>query len=333
MKALLSRDPGPPETLALEDVPDLVAGAGQAVVAVRAAGVNFLDSLIIEDKYQNKAPRPFSPGSEAAGVVTSIGERVTRVKPGDRVLVFCGWGGMAEELVADESKLVKIPDAMPFDDAAAFLITYGTSWHGLKDRGRLKAGETVLVLGAAGGAGLAAVELAKAVGARVIAAASSEEKVALCKKHGADDGVVYGHGPFDNEGRRQLGKLFKDAVGPNGADVVYDAVGGDYAEPAVRALAFEGRYLVVGFAAGDIPKIPLNLTLLKSCDIAGVFWGAWAARHPELQDERWAELMDFYAQGKIKPHISERFPLARGAEAIVHLASRKAVGKVIVTVP
>jgi len=332
MKALLSKDVGGPDTLVLEDVAAPQAKPGFAVVQVKAVGVNFPDVLIIEDKYQFKPQRPFAPGGEIAGVVKSVGEGVSHVKPGDRVLGNTGWGGMAEELALEASRLVKIPDAMPFDEAAAFIMTYGTSWHALKDRAQLKAGQSLLVLGAAGGVGLAAVELGKAMGARVIAAASSQEKVDLCKQHGADGGVVYGRGPFDRDGQKQLSQLFKDASGPSGADVIYDAVGGDYAEPALRSIAWEGKYLVVGFAAGDIPKIPLNLALLKGCDIVGVFWGTWVAKNPQRHQASVAELLAMYAEGKIKPFVSERFPLERAADAIKHLASRKAMGKVVVTV-
>ena len=332
MKALLSKAVGGPDTLVLEDMPSPKARPGWAVVSVKAVGVNYPDVLIIEDKYQFKPQRPFAPGGEIAGIVKSVGEGVTHVKPGDRVLGNTGWGGMAEELALEAHRLVKIPDAMPFDDAAAFIMTYGTSWHALKDRANLQAGQSLLVLGAAGGVGLAAVELGKAMGARVIAAASSQEKVDLCKKHGADEGVVYGRGPFDRDGQKALAQLFKDACGANGADVIYDAVGGDYAEPALRSIAWEGKYLVVGFAAGDIPKIPLNLALLKGCDIVGVFWGSWVSRNPKKHQASVAELLAMYHDGKIKPFVSERFPLARAAEAIKHLASRKAMGKVVVTV-
>ena len=332
MKALLSKEVGGPDTLVLEDVPAPEPKPGFAVVEVKAVGVNFPDVLIIEDKYQFKPQRPFAPGGEISGVVKAVGEGVSNVKPGDRVLGNTGWGGMAEQLALEAHRLVKIPDAMPFDDAAAFIMTYGTSWHALKDRAQLQPGQSLLVLGAAGGVGLAAVELGKAMGARVIAAASSQEKVDLCKQHGADEGVVYGRGPFDRDGQKQLAGLFKEAAGPNGADVIYDAVGGDYAEPALRSIAWEGKYLVVGFAAGDIPKIPLNLALLKGCDIVGVFWGSWVAKNPKRHQESVAELLNMYAQGKIKPFVSERFPLARAADAIKHLASRKAMGKVVVTV-
>jgi NADPH2:quinone reductase len=332
MKALLSKQVGGPETLVLEEVPSPEARSGFAVVEVKAVGVNFPDVLIIEDKYQFKPARPFAPGGEIAGIVKSVGEGVTNVKPGDRVLGNTGWGGMAEELALEAARLVRIPDSMPWDEAAAFIMTYGTSWHALKDRAGLKPGQTLLVLGAAGGVGLAAVELGHAMGAKVIAAASSQEKVDLCKKHGADAGVVYGRGPFDRDGQKQLAQLFKDACGPNGADVIYDAVGGDYAEPALRSIAWEGKYLVVGFAAGDIPRIPLNLALLKGCDIVGVFWGAWVGKNPKLHHESVAELLKMYEAGQIKPFVSERFPLSKAADAITHLASRKAMGKVVVTV-
>jgi len=332
MKALLSKAVGGPETLVLEDVPSPEAKPGQAVVSVKAIGVNFPDVLIIEDKYQFKPERPFSPGGEISGVVKSVGEGVTNVKPGDRVLGNTGWGGMAEELALEAGRLVKIPDTMPFDDAAAFIMTYGTSWHALKDRANLQAGQSLLVLGAAGGVGLAAVELGKAMGANVIAAASSQEKIDLCLSRGATSGVVYPKGPFDREGQKALGALFKDATGPNGADVIYDAIGDAYAEPALRSIAWEGKYLVVGFAAGEIPKIPLNLALLKGCEIVGVFWGAWVGKNPKKHQESVAELLKMYADGKIKPHVSETFALADAAKAIAHLASRKAMGKVVVTV-
>ncbi|HEX5378660.1 MAG TPA: NADPH:quinone oxidoreductase family protein [Phenylobacterium sp.] len=332
MKAVLSKVTGGPETLVYEDIPSPEVKPGTALISVKAVGINFPDVLMIEDKYQSKPPRPFAPGGEISGVVKAIGEGVTNVKVGDRVLAQIGSGGLAEEVLSPAGRLTKIPDSMPFDEAAAFILTYGTSYHALHDRGHLKAGETLLVLGAAGGVGLSAVELGKAVGAKVIAACSTQEKVDLAIRHGADSGVVYGRGPFDKEGQRALGTLFKDACGPNGADVIYDAVGGDYAEPALRSIAWEGRYLVIGFAAGDIPKIPLNLALLKGCDIVGVFWGNWTARNPGLFQKSIEELIEMYGQGKIKPYVSERFPLEKGADAIAHLGSRKAMGKVVVTI-
>jgi NADPH2:quinone reductase len=331
MKAVLSKEVGGPETLVLEELPDPVAGPGQVLIDVRACGVNYPDVLIIEDKYQFKPARPFAPGGEVSGVISAVGEGVTRFKVGDRVLASTGWGGYAEKLALEEQRCTAIPDNMPFDEAAAFVLTYGTSYYALKDRGALKAGETLLVLGAAGGVGLAAVELGKAAGARVIAAASSQEKVDLAIKHGADSGVVYPRGPFDKEGQKALADLIKGACGPNGWDVAYDAVGGDYSEATIRAAGWNGRFLVIGFPSG-IPKIPLNLTLLKSCDIVGVFWGAAVARDPKGHAQNLRELMDLYAAGKIRPYVSERFPLARAGEAIAHLSSRKAMGKVVITV-
>ena len=330
MKALLSKAVGGPETLVLEDIQSPTPRPNQAVIQVKACGVNYPDVLIIEDKYQFKPPRPFAPGGEIAGVVRAVGDGITSLKAGDRVLGSTGNGGMAEAIALDAGRLTPIPDGMPFDEAAAFMMTYGTSYYALKDRAHLKAGESLLVLGAAGGVGLAAVELGKAMGARVIAAASSQAKVDLAVAHGAESGVVYPAGPFDRDGQKALADLFKGACGPAGADVVYDAVGGDYAEAALRATAWEGRFLVIGFPAG-IPRIPLNLALLKSCDIVGVFWGAAVARDPAGHRRNVAELMDLYAAGTIRPYVSERFPLAEGGAAIAHLAARKALGKVVVT--
>ena len=331
MRAVLSKEIGGPDTLVVEDAPDPVAGPGQAVIRVRACGVNFPDSLIIEDKYQFKPGRPFSPGGEVAGEVESVGEGVTAVKVGDRVIGSCGWGGMAERVAVDASRCIPMPEAMPFDEASAFILTYGTSWHALKERAQLKAGETILILGAAGGVGVAAIELAKAVGARVIAAVSSEDKAAFCREHGADAAVVYPTGPFDKDGKKALAKLFKDACGEDGAHVIYDAVGGDYAEAALRAIAWEGRFLVVGFPAG-IPSIPLNLALLKGCQIVGVFWGAWAARDRKAFAAGVRDLMTFYAEGEVKPVVSKTYPLEQAGQAIRDLAERRAQGKIVVTV-
>ena len=279
MKALLSHEPGPPETLRLSEIPAPTPGPGELLVRVRAAAVNFPDVLIIADKYQFKPPRPFAPGGEIAGEVEAVGEGVNSWKLGDRLIAVPGWGGMAENIVISAKSAIALSPERSFEEGAALLLTYATSIHGLYDRGRLQAGETLLVLGAAGGVGLAAVELGKAKGARVIAAVSSEEKASAAREAGADEAIVYPRGPFDKDGQKALAQLFKDAVGPNGADVIYDPVGGDYAEPALRAIAWEGRYLVVGFPAG-IPKLPLNLTLLKSCDVCGVFWGAFARATP-----------------------------------------------------
>jgi NADPH2:quinone reductase len=329
MKALLSKSPGGPETLVLEERPAPQPKPGEVVLQVKACGVNFPDVLIIQDLYQFKPPRPFAPGSEVAGIITTVGDGVTQFKPGDRVFGSTGWGGMTESMTVAATRCNLMPDGMPFDEAAAFLMTYGTSHHALKDRAQLKEGETLLVLGAAGGVGLAAVELGKAAGARVIAAVSSAEKLDFCKAHGADDGVIYSRGPFDKEGAKALSEQFKQVCGANGANVVYDAVGGDYAEAALRAIAWEGRFLVVGFPAG-IPRVPLNLPLLKSCQIVGVFWGAFAQRDPAASRANNEELLQLYASGKIKPQISGRFPLARGGEAIQRLADRTALGKLVV---
>ena len=329
MKALLSKQPGPPESLELTELPDPVAGPGEVVIAVKAAGANFPDVLIIEDKYQFKPQRPFAPGGEIAGIVESVGEGVTRVKVGDRVIGSIGWGGYAEKVKAPADRTSPIPDGMPFDEASAFVLTYGTSYYALKDRGALKTGETVLVLGAAGGVGVAAIELAKAMGAKVVGAVSSEEKAAFAKAAGADATVIYPPGAFAKEQSRALAESFKQATG-GGADIVYDAVGGDYCEPALRAMNWEGRYLVIGFPAG-IPTPPLNLTLLKSSSIVGVFWGAAVARDPKGHEANMRDLFKLYAEGKIKPRISARFPLAEGGKAIRALMDRTATGKLVVT--
>jgi NADPH:quinone reductase len=331
MKAVLSKAPGGPETLVLEEVADPRPGKGDALIAVAACGVNYPDSLIIEDKYQMRPERPFAPGGEVAGIVEAVGEGVTHLRVGQRVLGSSGFGGMAEKIAVNAKHCMAIPDSMPFDEAAALLMTYGTSYHALKDRAGLKAGETLLVLGAAGGVGSAAVELGKAMGARVIAAASTQEKVDAAKNWGADEGVIYPSGPFDGDGRKKLADLFKSVCGEKGADVIYDPIGGDYAEAALRSIGWEGRFLVIGFPAG-IPKIPMNLPLLKGCEIVGVFWGAFARRDPEANARNTAELFALYEKGAIKPRISERFPLDRAGEAIAWLSGRHAIGKVVVTV-
>ena len=332
MKAVLSRAVGGPETLELSEVPDPSAKKGEVLIRVAACGVNYPDSLIIEDRYQFKPERPFAPGGEVAGTIEALGEGVTHLKVGQRVLASTGWGGMAERLAVAAPRCLPIPDKMPFDEAAAFLMTYGTSYYALKDRAALKPGETLLVLGAAGGVGSAAVELGKAMGARVIAAASSPEKVEAAKSWGADAGVVYPSGPFDRDGQKKLAELFKSACGEKGADVIYDSVGGDYSEASLRAIAWEGRFLVIGFPAG-IAKLPLNLTLLKSCQVVGVFWGAFAARDPKANAKNSLELFGLYEKGLIKPRISKHFPLREAGAAIKWLAERHALGKVVVTVP
>ena len=331
MKALLSKAPGGPETLILEDMPDPVAGKGQVVVAVKACAVNFPDVLIIEDKYQFKPQRPFAPGSEIAGVIESVGEGVTGWAVGDRVIAVTGHGGMAEKMAIEAARLFRLPEGRSFEDGAALLLTYATTIHALVDRGHLKAGHTLLVLGAAGGVGLAAIELGKAFGAKVVAAVSSDEKAAAAKAAGADETLVYGRAPFDKDQSKALAEQFKAACGPGGADVIYDPVGGDYAEPALRSIAWEGRYLVVGFPAG-IPKLPLNLTLLKSCDVCGVFWGAFAARDPKANQAHVDHLFSLWAEGKIAPSVTETFAFADGGKAIAKMAARAVIGKVVVKV-
>ena len=300
MKALLSRQPGGPETLVLEELPDPIPGPGQVRVAVRAVGVNFPDLLIIQDLYQFKPPRPFSPGAELAGVVEMLGEGVTALRAGDRVLMSPARNAMADKAIGQANNCWKIPDAMPFEQAAALMMTYGTSQHALKDRAQLRAGETLLVLGAGGGVGLAAVELGKAMGARVIAAASSAEKLALARDHGADDGVLYPKGSLDKNAARALTDKFKAACGADGAHVIYDAIGGDYSEAALRAIAWQGRHLVIGFTAG-IPKLPLNLPLLKGCQIVGVFWGQFAMRDPDRNRKHADRIFAWVAEGKLAP--------------------------------
>ncbi len=330
MKAILSKAPGGPETLVLEEIPAPEPGKGEVVIDIKAVGVNFPDSLIIQDQYQFKPERPFSPGGEVSGVVKSVGEGVTHLKPGDRVIGSTGWGGMREEIAVNAARCIPIPDEMPFDEAAAFIMTYGTSHYALKDRADPKPGEKLLVLGAAGGVGIAAVELGKAMGLEVIAAASSQEKVDFCLSKGADKGLVYARGPLDRGQQKELSNQIKEVSG-GGVDIIYDGVGGDYAEPALRAMNWEGRFLVIGFPAG-IPKLPLNLTLLKSCDVRGVFWGAFVARNPERNQAHIRELFEFYMAGKIKPHISNHYPLEKSGEAITELIDRRAQGKVVVTV-
>lgn len=330
MKALRTHTVGGPETLVLDDLPEPVAGAGQVVVQVKACSINFPDTLMIRDLYQFKPERPYSPGGELAGVIVGVGEGVTGFAVGDRVIGMIGNGGLAEQVVVDQTRLFALPDGVSFETGASLLMTYGTTIHGFKDRGHIKAGDTVLVLGAAGGVGLSAVELAKAFGARVVAAVSSEEKAAVAREAGADEVVIYGRPPFDKAQSKALADAFKAACGPNGANIVYDIVGGDYSEPAVRAIAWEGRFLVVGFPAG-IARLPLNLTLLKSCDVCGVFWGGFTTREPERFRAQVAELFDLLAAGKISPRVSARFPLERGAEAIAMLENRQALGKVVVT--
>ena len=322
MRAVLCTEHGPPSSLVVSDVPPLEAGEGQVVIGVRACGVNFPDTLIIQGRYQFQPPLPFSPGGEVAGVVTKIGPGVTGWNVGDRVIAVCGFGGFAEEVAVGVSQLIAMPDDMDFATASALVFTYGTGIYALRDRAHLKEGEMMLVLGAAGGTGLAAVELGAAMGARVIAAASSEAKVALCLERGASEGIDYS--------TQDLRARIRELTGGRGVDVCFDPVGGDFAEPSVRSMAWDGRYLVIGFVAG-IPRVPLNLILLKSCQIVGVFWGAFTARDPDRNRELLAELFALWESGKISPHVSATYPLERAAEALEDLLERRALGKIVLT--
>jgi NADPH2:quinone reductase len=323
MKAVLCKQYGPPSGLVVEDVPSLHPGEGQVVIAVHACGVNFPDTLIIEGKYQFKPELPFSPGAEVAGVVKELGAGVTRFQVGDRVIAATTWGGYAQEVRAPVERVIRMPEGMDFETGAAFMLTYGTSHHALKDRAQLQTGETVLVLGAAGGVGLAAVEIAKVMGARVIAAASTDEKLAVCREHGADETINYS--------TEDLRERLKALTGGRGVDVVYDPVGGDFSEPALRSMAWRGRFLVVGFAAGSIPSLPLNLPLLKGCSIVGVFLGAFMRNEPQRNEAELQELVDWVQAGKLRPRLHAVFPLERAADAMREVTERKVAGKVVLT--
>ena len=330
MKALRTHAVGGPETLVLDEVETPSPAKGQVLVDVKACAINYPDTLMIRDLYQFKPERPYAPGGEIAGIVEAVGDEVDGVAVGDPVMAGIGHGGLAQKVVVPADRMFAVPDGVSFEKAASLLMTYGTTVHGLKDRGRIQKGDTVLILGAAGGVGLSAVELAKAYGARVIAAVSSEEKGKIARKAGADDVVIYPREEMDKAASKELSQAFKEACGPGGANIVYDIVGGQYSEPALRAIAWEGRFLVVGFPAG-IAKMPLNLTLLKSCDICGVFWGAFTMREPTRFRAQIAELFDLMKAGTIDPLVSETFPLERGGEAIAKLENRQAVGKLVVT--
>jgi NADPH2:quinone reductase len=322
MKALLCQELGPPESLIVEEIPSPKPGPGEVRVRVAAAGVNFPDTLIIRGLYQERPELPFTPGGEAAGIVDAVGAEVSHVAEGDRVLAFSGRGAFAEYLVASAAEVAPVPEALDLDVAAGFMLAYGTSHHALKQRARLQEGETLLVLGAAGGVGLAAVELGALMGARVVAAASTEEKLALCREYGAAETINYTEEDLRDGLKRVLGRAKPD--------VVFDPVGGDFSEPAFRSLGWDGRHLVVGFAAGDIPALPLNLPLVKGSSVVGVFWGAFVQREPDVHRANMAELLGWVEAGRIRPHISKRFPLDRAAEAIRWMMDRKAMGKVIV---
>jgi NADPH2:quinone reductase len=324
MKAILCKAFGPPESLVVEEVPDPRAGPGQVVVDVYATAVNFPDVLMIQNLYQVKPELPFSPGSEVAGVVSEVGEGVTAASVGDRVLLSLTSGGLAEKIATEAEAVIPIPEGIDFVHACGFLYAYGTSHHALRDRARLQPGEVLLVLGAAGGVGLAAVELGAVMGATVIAAASSDDKLELCRQYGA--GLTINYATEDLKSR------VRELTGGAGVDVVYDPVGGPYSEPALRSTAWDGRFLVIGFASGEIPKIPLNIPLLKGCQVVGVFWGSFVAREPERHRVNTTELFRWWQQGKLRPHVSSTYPLERAAEAMRELADRKAKGRVVVTI-
>lgn len=322
MKAIVCEQFGPPSSLVLKDLPALEAGEKEVVIEVKACSLNFPDTLIIQGKYQYKPELPFTPGSDIAGTVKAVGAKVKNVAVGDEVFGFVPNGGFAEEVVAPAKNVFPKPPLMNNAVGASFLMAYGTSYHALKNRAQLKAGETLVVLGASGGVGLAAVELGKLMGARVIACASSAEKLALCKEYGADEGINYSE--------EDLKTRIKELTEGKGADVVYDPVGDKFSEPALRAMAWEGRFLVVGFAAGDIPKIPLNLALLKGCQIVGVFWGSWAMQFPNENMRNTMELIQWHAQGKLKPHIHAVYPLEEAQKAMEEMMQRKVRGKIVI---
>jgi NADPH2:quinone reductase len=322
MKAVLCKEWGPAEKLVVEELAAREPGPGEVRIRVRAAGVNFPDVLIIQKKYQVQPALPFIPGSEGAGEVISVGAGVTSVKPGDRVIVYSGVGSFAEEIIAPAEKVVPMPPGLSFEVAAAFTLTYGTSWHAVRDRAALKPGETMLVLGAAGGVGLSAVEIGKAIGARVIAAASTDEKLAICREHGADATINYE--------KEDLREAIKRETGGKGPDVIYDPVGGKFAEPAFRSIGWRGRYLVIGFANGQIPALPLNLMLLKGASVVGVFWGEFTKREPAANAAGMAEMLEWLAQGKLRPHISGTYRLDQVAQALNDMSARKVTGKILI---
>jgi len=323
MRAVLCKELGMPESLVLEEVPGLIPGPGQVLISVQACGVNFPDTLIIQGKYQFKPDLPFSPGGEISGVVKQVGSDVDSLKIGDRVIAFSTWGGFAEELVVDQTRTVIISDKMDYERASAFVLTYGTSYHALKDRAHLREGETLLVLGASGGVGLAAIQLGKAMGATVIAAASNPEKLSACQENGADYVINYA--------QNDLRQSVKEITKGRGVDVIYDPVGGSFSEKALRDMSWGGRFLVVGFAAGEIPKVPLNIPLLKGCSVVGVFWGEFTKREPDLNKQNNQELMDLFDQGKISPHIHRVYPLEKAGEALNELLQKRVIGKVVLS--
>ena len=332
MKTLQCVELGMPDKLQINEVPEPEVIPEHVLIENKAASVNFPDVLMIQGLYQFQPELPFTPGGESAGIVSAVGEGVENISVGDRVFAMTGMGAFSEKILAHHSSVVKIPENMSFETAAALPMTYGTSLYALKQRAELKEKETLLVLGAAGGVGLATVELGKAMGAKVIAAASTQEKVDLCIQHGADEGFIYPTGKLDRDQQKELSSKIKELTGGMGANVVYDPVGDSYSEPCIRAIAWDGRYLVIGFAAGEIPKIPINLALLKGMKIVGVFWGAWVGMFPQENKKNFEELFQLHSDGKINPEVSDSFSLDDGALAIAHLKDRKAKGKVIIKI-
>ena len=330
MKALQCVELGGPDKLKINELDSPSATPGHVVIDVKSGSINFPDVLMIQGLYQFQPPLPFTPGGESAGIISEVGEEVTNFKVGDKVFAMTGTGAFAEKILAHEASCTLIPDSMDYDSAAALSMTYGTSLYALKQRANIQPGETLLVLGASGGVGIAAIELGKAMGAKVIAAASTQDKIDMCMTHGADEGFIYPSGNLDRDQQKELSNKIKELTGGVGANVVYDPVGDSYSEPCLRATAWEGRYLVIGFAAGEIPKIPLNITLLKGCQIVGVFWGAWVGMYPDENNKNFAELFKLHAEGKINPEVSQKYSLEDSADAFLHLANRKAKGKVII---
>ena len=330
MKALQCVELGGPDNLKINELDSPSATPGHVVIDVKSGSINFPDVLMIQGLYQFQPPLPFTPGGESAGIISEVGEEVTNFKVGDKVFAMTGTGAFAEKILAHEASCTLIPDSMDYDSAAALSMTYGTSLYALKQRANIQPGETLLVLGASGGVGIAAIELGKAMGAKVIAAASTQDKIDMCMAHGADEGFIYPSGNLDRDQQKELSNKIKELTGGVGANVVYDPVGDSYSEPCLRATAWEGRYLVIGFAAGEIPKIPLNITLLKGCQIVGVFWGAWVGMYPDENNKNFAELFKLHAEGKINPEVSQKYSLEDSADAFLHLANRKAKGKVII---
>ena len=329
MKAVIVEEFGPIKNATLKEVPDPAPKPGEVTIDVKVAEVNFPDILVMEGKYQFKPPLPFSPGSEGAGTISAIGKNVTNYKVGDRVSFISGWGAFCEKIAVNQKQVIKIPDTITFDLAAATQITYGTSYHALIQRGNLRENNEILILGASGGVGLAALDIAKSFNARVVAGISSEEKAVVCRNYGADDVVIYGTEKLDTEGQKALSSQFKEKSQKGGYDIIYDPIGDCFAEPALRTINWKGRYLVIGFAAGEIPKIPLNLALLKGCAIVGVFWGSFTSYEPQKNVKNIIEIGKLIAIGKINPFISKSIPMELAKDAIKMIGERKVVGKVV----